>query len=288
MNLIDGKLISSQIKNEVKNKVEFLNKKGIHVGLAVIQVGEDEPSSIYVRNKVKACEYTGIESTMIKMKEDTTENELIDLIIELNNDDNIDGILVQLPLPKHIDTKKIIDIISPDKDVDGFTKVNCGSLFVGDNDFVSCTPIGVLELLKRYNIDIAGKNCCIIGRSNEVGKPMAMLMLQENATVTICHSKTNDLKKFTKEADILISAIGKAKMIDRTYLKENVVVIDIGINKDENNKLCGDVNFDDVKDIVSYITPVPGGVGPMTIAMLMNNCVKNKYLKYKKEVAYNV
>lgn len=282
MQLIDGKLISTQIKEEVKEKVMLLKEKDIRVGLAVIQVGEDPASSIYVRNKIKACEYIGIESTMIKLNDNISENELIEWIKEFNEDENIDGILVQLPLPKHINTKNVIDAISPKKDVDGFTRINSGSLFIGDNEFVSCTPLGVLELLKRYNIEISGKNCCVIGRSNEVGKPMALLMLQENATVTICHSKTTNLKEFTKNADILISAIGKAKFINSDFIKDNAVVIDIGINRDENNKLCGDVDFENVKDKVSFITPVPGGVGPMTIAMLMNNCVKNKFNKYIK------
>ena len=282
MQLIDGKLISAQIKEEVKEKVMLFKEKDIRVGLAVIQVGEDPASSIYVRNKIKACEYTGIESTMIKLNDNISENELIEWIKEFNEDENIDGILVQLPLPKHINTKNVIDTISPEKDVDGFTRINSGSLFIGDNEFVSCTPLGVLELLKRYNIEISGKNCCVIGRSNEVGKPMALLMLQENATVTICHSKTTNLKEFTKNADILISAIGKAKFINSDFIKDNAVVIDIGINRDENNKLCGDVDFENVKDKVSFITPVPGGVGPMTIAMLMNNCVKNKFNKYIK------
>ena len=274
MELIDGKLISSQIKDELKEKVATLKAKGIDGSLAVIQVGNDPASSIYVKNKKKACEYIGIGSVSYELEESTTEAELLSVIDELNNRKDIIGILVQLPVPKHIDEDKIIKAISPKKDVDGFHVENVGSLCVGEKGFVSCTPAGVIQLLKRSNVEISGKRCVIIGRSNIVGKPMALLMLRENATVTICHSKTENLKEICKEADILIVAIGKPRFVTKDFVKEGAVVIDVGIHRDENNKMCGDVDFDDVKDLVSKITPVPGGVGPMTIAMLMNNCVE--------------
>ncbi|MBR5761132.1 MAG: bifunctional methylenetetrahydrofolate dehydrogenase/methenyltetrahydrofolate cyclohydrolase FolD, partial [Lachnospiraceae bacterium] len=242
--------------------------------LAVIQVGNDPASSIYVKNKKKACEYIGIGSVSYELSENTSEAELLIIIDELNNKPEIIGILVQLPVPKHINEDKIIKAISPRKDVDGFHVENVGALCVGNRGFVSCTPAGVIQLLKRSNVEIAGKHCVVIGRSNIVGKPMALLMLRENATVTICHSKTQNLKEICKGADILIAAVGKPRMINSEYVKEGAVVIDVGIHRDENNKMCGDVDFDDVKDMVSKITPVPGGVGPMTIAMLMNNCVE--------------
>lgn len=274
MELIDGKLISQTIKDELKARVAELKKHGHEGSLAVIQVGNDPASSIYVKNKKKACEYIGIGSVSYELSENTSEAELLSIIDELNNKPEIIGILVQLPVPKHIDEDKIIKAISPRKDVDGFHVENVGALCVGNRGFVSCTPAGVIQLLKRSNVEIAGKHCVVIGRSNIVGKPMALLMLRENATVTICHSKTQNLKEICKGADILIAAVGKPRMINSEYVKEGAVVIDVGIHRDENNKMCGDVDFDDVKDIVSKITPVPGGVGPMTIAMLMNNCVE--------------
>ena len=274
MELIDGKLISQTIKDELKTRVAELKKRGHEGSLAVIQVGNDPASSIYVKNKKKACEYIGIGSVSYELSENTSEAELLNIIDELNNKPEIIGILVQLPVPKHINEDKIIRAISPAKDVDGFHVENVGALCVGNRGFVSCTPAGVIQLLKRSGVEIAGKHCVVIGRSNIVGKPMALLMLRENATVTICHSKTQNLKAICKDADILIAAVGKPRMINSEYVKEGAVVIDVGIHRDENNKMCGDVDFDDVKDMVSKITPVPGGVGPMTIAMLMNNCVE--------------
>lgn len=272
-NLIDGKKISKEIKDELKAKVEQYKKEGKECSLAVIQVGDDPASSVYVGNKKKACEYIGIGSVSYELPEETTEQELLDLIAKLNNDRKINGILCQLPLPKHIDEDKIINAISPEKDVDGFHPQSVGSLVIGQPGFVSCTPAGIIELLKRSGIEISGKNCVVIGRSNIVGKPMSLLMLRENATVTICHSKTKNLQAVCKQADILIVAIGKPQYIGAEYVKDGAVVIDVGIHRDENNKLCGDVKFDEVEPVASYITPVPGGVGPMTIAMLMNNCV---------------
>lgn len=274
MELIDGKLISQTIKDELKERVAELKKRGHSGSLAVIQVGNDPASSIYVKNKKKACEYIGIGSVSYELSENTSEAELLNIIEELNNKPEVIGILVQLPVPKHINEDKIIRAISPAKDVDGFHVENVGALCVGERGFVSCTPAGVIQLLKRSNVEIAGKHCVVIGRSNIVGKPMALLMLRENATVTVCHSKTQNLKEICKSADILIAAVGKPRMINSEYVKEGAVVIDVGIHRDENNKMCGDVDFDDVKDHVSKITPVPGGVGPMTIAMLMNNCVE--------------
>lgn len=273
MNLIDGKLISSMIKDELKEKVALLKSQGKTGALAVIQVGEDPASSIYVKNKKKACEYIGIDSLSYELPDSTTEKELLKLIDELNNKDEVKGILVQLPLPKTISEDKVINAISPNKDVDGFNIKNVGALCVGEKGFVSCTPAGIIQLLKRSGIEIQGKSCVVIGRSNIVGKPMSLLMLRENATVTIAHSKTANLKEVCKQADILIVAIGKPKYINSEYVKEGAVVIDVGIHRDENNKMCGDVDFDDVASHTSYITPVPGGVGPMTIAMLMANCV---------------
>ena len=272
-NLIDGKKISKEIKDELKAKVEQYKKEGKECSLAVIQVGDDPASSVYVGNKKKACEYIGIGSVSYELPEETTEQELLDLIAKLNNDRKINGILCQLPLPKHIDEDKIINAISPEKDVDGFHPQSVGSLVIGQPGFVSCTPAGIIELLKRSGIEKSGKNCVVIGRSNIVGKPMSLLMLRENATVTICHSKTKNLQAVCKQADILIVAIGKPQYIGAEYVKDGAVVIDVGIHRDENNKLCGDVKFDEVEPVASYITPVPGGVGPMTIAMLMNNCV---------------
>lgn len=272
--LIDGKLISQQIKDELKEKVASLKAQGKEIGMAVIQVGNDPASSVYVGNKKKACAYIGIRSESYELPEETTQEELLSLIEKLNNDNNIHGILVQLPVPKHINEDTIIKAISPKKDVDGFHPQSVGALSIGQPGFVSCTPAGVIQLLKRSDVSIDGKNCVVIGRSNIVGKPMALLLLRENGTVTITHSHTNNLKEICKQADILVVAIGRPKMIDASYVKEGAVVIDVGIHRNENNKLCGDVDFDSVEPVASKITPVPGGVGPMTIAMLMNNCVE--------------
>ena len=278
-NIIDGKLISAQIKDEVKAEVAKLKEQGITVSLAVIQVGADPASSVYVRNKKKACEYCCIESLSYELPETTTEEELLDLIKELNDRKDCNGILVQLPLPKHINEEKVLDEISPLKDVDGFHPVNVGCLSIGKPGFVSCTPAGVIELIKRSGYEISGKECVVIGRSNIVGKPMALLLLRENGTVTITHSRTVDLKAVTKRADILVVAIGKPKMIDASYVKDGAIVIDVGIHRGEDNKLCGDVDFDSVAPVAEAITPVPGGVGPMTIAMLMKNCVHSVELQ---------
>ncbi len=273
--IIDGKKISKDIKDELKEKVAKLKQEGKTAALAVIQVGEDPASSVYVNNKKKACEYIGIESLSFHFPETITEEELLDKIKELNEDEKVNGILVQLPLPKHIDEDKVIKTITPEKDVDGFHPQSVGALSIGQKGFVSCTPAGVIQLLKRSGIEIAGKECVVIGRSNIVGKPMALLLLRENGTVTIAHSKTANLKEVAKRADILVVAVGKPKMIDSSYVKEGAVVIDVGIHRNAENKLCGDVDYDDVIDHVSAITPVPGGVGPMTIAMLMSNCVSS-------------
>lgn len=273
--IIDGKKISQEIKDELREKVEVLKSEGKNAALAVIQVGNDAASAVYVNNKKKACAYIGIESLAYELPEETTEEALLALIDKLNSDDAVKGILVQLPVPKHIDEDKIIQAISPDKDVDGFHPENVGRLVIGEEGFVSCTPAGIIQLLKRSDIEISGKHCVVIGRSNIVGKPMALLMLRENATVTIAHSKTQNLKEICKQADILIVAIGKPEYITADYVKEGAVVVDVGIHRDENNKLCGDVKYDEVFPHVSAITPVPGGVGPMTIARLMNNCVES-------------
>ena len=272
--LIDGKKISTEIKDELKVNVEELKKQGVETCLAVIQVGDDPASSIYVRNKKRACAYVGIESLSYELPEETTEDQLVKLVKELNENDNVHGILVQLPLPKHINADTIIRTISPDKDVDGFHPESVGRLCIGEPGFVSCTPAGIIQLLKRSGIEIEGKECVVVGRSNIVGKPMSILLLRENGTVTITHSRTKDLKEVTGRADILVVAIGKPKFITADYVKEGAVVIDVGMHRNEENKLCGDVDFDDIKDKVSAITPVPGGVGPMTIAMLMYNCVE--------------
>ena len=271
--IIDGKKISAQVKDECRERVAA---EGLDVTLAVIQVGNDPASAVYVGNKKKACEYTGMHSLSYELPEETTEEELLALVEKLNQDEKVHGILVQLPLPRHIDEDKVIETISPKKDVDGFHPQSVGALSIGQPGFVSCTPAGVIQLLKRSGVEMDGRECVIVGRSNIVGKPMAMLMLRENATVTVCHSHTKDLKEVTKRADILIVAIGKPKFITREYVKEGAVVIDVGIHRNEEGKLCGDVDFDDVEPVVSAITPVPGGVGPMTIAMLMNNCVEAK------------
>ena len=272
-NIIDGKAISMDIKNEVKVKAEELKTKGIEPCLAVVLVGEDPASQVYVRNKKKACEYCGIKSLNYELSEDTTEEELLSLIDELNANKECNGILVQLPLPKHIDENKVLLRILPEKDVDGFHPYNVGLLSIGKADLKACTPAGCIELIKRSGVDITGKHCVVVGRSNIVGKPVGMLLLSENGTVTICHSKTKDIKAVCREADILVAAVGIPKFIKGDMVKESVVVIDVGINRMDNGKLCGDVDFDEVEKKASYITPVPGGVGPMTIAMLMNNCI---------------
>ena len=273
--IIDGKKISQEIKDELKEKVTALKAEGKSICLAVIQVGSDPASSVYVGNKKKACAYIGIESLAYELPEETTQEELLALVRRLNGDSKVNGILVQLPLPKHIDENAVIQTISPEKDVDGFNEKNVGALCVGSKGFVSCTPLGIIQLLKRSGIEISGKHCVVIGRSNIVGKPMSLLLLRENGTVTICHSRTQNLKEITKQADILIAAVGKPKFVDETFIKEGAAVIDVGIHRNENNKLCGDVDFEKVAPHTSAITPVPGGVGPMTIAMLMYNCVSS-------------
>lgn len=268
--LIDGKVISASVKERVKDEVIALNQKGITVGLAVIIVGEDPASKVYVSNKKKACEALGIISREYALPENTTEQELLDLIRELNANPEINGILCQLPLPKHLDEKLIINSIDPEKDVDAFHPVNVGKIMIGDFYFLPCTPAGVMEMLEYEGIDVTGKNCVVIGRSNIVGKPMNMLLLHKNGTVTICHSKTKNLAEICKNADILVAAVGRPNFVTADMVKEGAVVIDVGINR-VDGKLCGDVDFENVKDKASAITPVPGGVGPMTIAMLMQN-----------------
>ena len=272
--LIDGKQISKEIKDELKAEVQKLKEQGREICLAVVQVGEDPASTVYVNNKKKACAYIGIESRAYELPETTSEEELVSLVEELHGDDSVNGILVQLPLTNQIDEDKIIRTTSPDKDVDGFHPVSVGRLWIGEKGFLSCTPAGIIQLLKRSGIEIEGKECVIIGRSNIVGKPMAALLLRENGTVTVAHSRTKDLADITRRADILIVAIGKERFITSEYVKEGAVVIDVGMHRDSQNHLCGDVDFNDVEPKVSAITPVPGGVGPMTIAMLMNNCVE--------------
>lgn len=272
--IIDGKKISAEIKDELKEKVAELKAEGKEITLAVVQVGSDPASTVYVGNKKKSCAYVGIRSLAYELPEDTTEEELLHLVEELNQSKDVHGILVQLPLPKQIDEDKIIKAIHPSKDVDGFHPQSVGALSIGQPGFVSCTPAGIIQLLKRSGIEIDGKECVVVGRSNIVGKPMALLLLRENGTVTICHSHTKNLKEVCRRADILIAAIGKPKFFNHEYIKEGAVVIDVGIHRNENNKLCGDVDYDDVFEHVSAITPVPGGVGPMTISMLMYNCVQ--------------
>lgn len=273
--IIDGKQISLDIKNELKEKVARYKEQGIEITLAVVKVGNDPASAVYVRNKEKACEYVGINSKTLALPEETTEEELLNVVKELNEDKNVNGILVQLPLPKHIDESKVLLTIDSTKDVDGFHPVNVGKMVIGEDTFLPCTPAGIIEMIKRTDIDIEGKECVVIGRSNIVGKPMAMLMLKENATVTIAHSRTKDLKEVTKRADIIVVAIGKAKFVTADYVKEDAVVIDVGMDRDENGKLCGDVDFESVSKVASAITPVPGGVGPMTVTMLLVNCLRS-------------
>jgi methylenetetrahydrofolate dehydrogenase (NADP+)/methenyltetrahydrofolate cyclohydrolase len=277
--LIDGKKISSQIKDEIKAEVLALKEKGEEVTLAVVLVGEDPASQVYVRNKKRACEYVGIKSLSFELPAETTQEELLLLVEKLNHDPAVNGILVQLPLPSHIDEDAVIKAIDPNKDVDGFHPMSVGALSIGQKGYVSCTPAGIIELMKRSGIEMDGKHCVIVGRSNIVGKAMAMLMRRQNATVTVTHSHTKNLKEITKQADILIVAIGRAKFITADYVKDQAVVIDVGMDRDENGKLCGDVDFDSVQKVAGAITPVPGGVGPMTIAMLMKNCLTSLELK---------
>ncbi len=282
MEILDGKKVSAKVREDLKLEVDNLKKEGIKPKLAVIMVGNDLASKVYVRNKNKACEEIGIEYEEFLLDEETTMEELLNVIDNLNKNQNIDGILLQSPIPKHLDINKAFRAILPEKDVDGFHPINAGKLSIGENCFVPCTPHGVVKIIEEYNIETEGKNVVIVGRSNIVGKPLIQCMLQKNATVTVCHSKTRNLEEFTKKADILIVAIGKPKFITENMVKEGVVVIDIGINRNEEGKLVGDVDFDNVSKKASYITPVPGGVGPMTVAMLMENVVEAaKQNKYK-------
>lgn len=272
--ILDGKETARRVRETLKDKVKELRQNNIFPKLAVIMVGEDPASKIYVRNKSKACEELGIEYEEFLLKENTTQKQLIDLIKELNKRQDITGILLQSPIPKHLDINEAFKAIIPEKDVDGFNPINVGKLALGQETVISCTPFGVIKLLEEYNIPIEGKNAVIIGRSNIVGKPMLHCLLNKNATVTICHSRTKNLSEITKTADILVAAIGKAKFITKDMVKPDAVVIDVGINRNEEGKVCGDVDFEEVQKIASYITPVPGGIGPMTIAMLMTNIVK--------------
>lgn len=275
MQIIDGKKVSAQVKEEVrKQTLELKEMHGIIPGLAVVIVGDDPASRVYVNNKKKACEVVGFMSEEYALPASTTQEELLELVNTLNNKSDINGILVQLPLPEHLDDKAVIEAINPQKDVDAFHAVNVGKIMLGEYDFLPCTPSGVMEMLHAYDIPVSGKNCVVIGRSNIVGKPMAMLLLHENGTVTICHSRTQNLTEVCKEADILVAAVGKPKFVTADMVKEGAVVIDVGMDRDENGKLCGDVDFENVKDKCSYITPVPGGVGPMTISTLMKNTLK--------------
>ena len=270
--IIDGKLVTAKIREEIKNEsVAFEKETGIKPGLAVIIVGDDPASQVYVRNKGKACEEVGFYSEIHRLPAETTEEELLALVHSLNENEKIHGILVQSPLPKHLDEALIVNNIRYEKDVDAFHPVNVGKIMIGDYNFLPCTPAGVMELLKAYDIDVCGKEVAVVGRSNIVGKPQAMLMLHANATVTICHSRTKNLKEVLNRADVVVMAIGKAKFLKADMIKEGAVVIDVGMNRDENGKLCGDVDFDECEKKASYITPVPGGVGPMTITMLMKN-----------------
>ena len=277
--LIDGKEVSNHVKTKVRGEVDALKEKGIEPALAVIIVGNDPASRVYVNNKKKACEFTGMRSVEYAMPEETTEEELLSVIDKLNADDSINGILCQLPVPKHISEKAVIERISAKKDVDVFSAENVGKMWQGDYDMASCTPMGVIELLDYYGIDVCGKNCVIIGRSNIVGKPMASLLLERSATVTICHSRTKNLSEITSKADLIVAAVGRAKFVTADMVKEGAIVVDVGINRNEDGKLCGDVDFENVKDKCEFITPVPGGCGPMTIAVLM----KNTLLACKKQ-----
>ena len=277
--LIDGKLVSQSVKDRIRDEVAQLNKDGKEITLAVIIVGDDPASRVYVNNKKKACEYVGFRSLEYALPAETTQEELISLIKELNDRDDVNGILCQLPVPKHIDDKAVIAAISVEKDVDAFSSYNVGKIMIGDYDFLPCTPAGVMEMLRYYDIAVEGRNCVVIGRSNIVGKPMSMLLLHENGTVTITHSRTKNLAEITKQADILVAAVGRAKFVTADMVKDGAVVIDVGMNRDENGKLCGDVDFNSVAEKCSYITPVPGGVGPMTRAMLMVNTLRAARLR---------
>lgn len=271
MQIIDGKAVSAAVRERITNEVALLKDAGKETGLAVIIVGNDPASKVYVNNKKKGCEQVGINSFEYALPEETTTDELLKLINELNADEKVDGILCQLPLPRHIDEKTVINSIAPEKDVDAFHPVNTGHIMIGDHSFLPCTPAGIIEMLKFYNIEICGKECVVIGRSNIVGKPMAMLLLQNSGTVTVCHSKTQNLAEVCRRADILVAAVGKANFVTADMVKDGAVVIDVGMNRNAEGKLCGDVDFQNVKDKCSFITPVPGGVGPMTITMLLNN-----------------
>ncbi|MGO1059101.1 bifunctional methylenetetrahydrofolate dehydrogenase/methenyltetrahydrofolate cyclohydrolase FolD [Planococcus sp. FY231025] len=273
--IIDGKAVSQKIKEQVKVRVENLKSQGVTPGLAVVLVGDNSASLTYVKNKQRTCEALGMRSDLHEYPESLTEAELLSKIDELNNDSGIHGILVQLPLPMHIDEFKVITAISPLKDVDGFHPISVGNMMIGKEAFLPCTPHGIMKLLEHYGIDPAGKHAVVIGRSNIVGKPVGQLLLQKDATVTYCHSKTKDLASFTRQADILVAAIGRAKFIDHTHIKPGAVIIDVGMNRDESGKLCGDVDYADVLETASFVTPVPGGVGPMTIAMLMENTLQS-------------
>jgi len=272
--IINGRDIASEIRLGLKNDVEKLKRNGVQPGLAVVIVGDDPASRIYVNNKKKVCDEIGIRSFEYALPAETSEEEVIELIKTLNGDKNVHGILVQLPLPQHINSERVLFEIDPDKDVDAFHPVNVGKIMIGNYKFLPCTPAGVMELIHRTGIDLKGSECVVVGRSNIVGKPMAMLLLHEHATVTVCHSRTKDLKSVCRRADVLVVAVGKPELIKADFIKPGAVVIDVGINRMENGKLCGDVDFDGAKSVASYITPVPGGVGPMTIAMLMKNTVK--------------
>ncbi|MGN0678203.1 MAG: bifunctional methylenetetrahydrofolate dehydrogenase/methenyltetrahydrofolate cyclohydrolase FolD [Oscillospiraceae bacterium] len=278
--IIDGKAISAKVKEEVKAEVE---RDGLNVGLAVVIVGDDPASRVYVNNKKKACEFCGIKSYEYALPAETTEEQLLELVDTLNADKNVNGILVQLPLPKHLDEKKVIERISPLKDVDAFHEQNVGKIMIGNYAFLPCTPAGCMELIHSTGTSVAGKECVVVGRSNIVGKPMAMLLLHENGTVTVCHSKTKDLAEVCRRADILVAAVGRPNFVTADMVKEGAVVIDVGINRLDNGKLCGDVKFDEVSEKASYITPVPGGVGPMTIAMLMKNTITAWRIQNEKQ-----
>lgn len=269
--IIDGKEVAASVRESIKKEVEVLEKDGKKTGLAVIIVGNNPASRVYVNNKKKGCAEVGMESFEYALPEETTTDELLELVEKLNNDTAVDGILCQLPLPKQIDEKKVLNAIAPNKDVDAFHPVNTGHIMIGDHSFLPCTPAGIMEMFKYYNISVEGKECVVIGRSNIVGKPMAMLLLGQNGTVTICHSRTKNLKEVTRRADILVAAVGKAYFVTEDMVKDGAVVIDVGMNRNAEGKLCGDVDFDKVKDKCSFITPVPGGVGPMTITMLLKN-----------------
>lgn len=280
-NIIDGKAVSAKVKEEIAKETAAIKAKySISIGLAVVIVGDDPASRIYVNNKKKACETVGFTSYEYALSADTTQEELLQLIDKLNKDDNVNGILVQLPLPKHLDEKAVINSISPEKDVDAFHPVNVGKIMIGEYSFLPCTPAGIMELIASTGVDIKGKECVVVGRSNIVGKPMSMLLLHQSGTVTICHSKTNDLAEHCRKADILVVAVGVPKLVTGDMIKEGAVVIDVGMNRLENGKLCGDVDFDSAKEKAGFITPVPGGVGPMTIAMLMKNTLTAAKIKH--------